>query len=174
MKSFTPELRWELSALYRRIDERVRALFRKHGARLHCALGCASCCIDDITVFEIEALNIVTHYAQLLSHELPHPKGACAFLDAQGACRIYDRRPYVCRTQGLPLRWIEETLEEGLVEMRDICPLNEEGQPIEELPAEDCWEIGPAEETLAALQYRLNNGRMRRIPLRSLFRRKNL
>ena len=34
------------------------------------------------------------------------PEGACAFLDGEGGCRVYPDRPYVCRTQGLPLRWI--------------------------------------------------------------------
>ena len=39
----------------------------------------------------------------------------------------------VCRTQGLPLRFIEET-DDGLAEFRDICPLNDDPKhPIEEL-----------------------------------------
>jgi len=166
---FTAGLHRELAGLYQRIDRRSKALFRTHGRRLHCGLGCTSCCIDGLSVFEIEALNIQYHYADLLKNEQPHPEGACAFLDETGACRIYDQRPYVCRTQGLPLRWLEEGPQGGLVEMRDICPLNEEGQPVEELPAEACWEIGPVEEALAALQQRLTNGTMRRMLLRSLF-----
>ncbi|MBK7707050.1 MAG: hypothetical protein IPJ30_15135 [Acidobacteria bacterium] len=56
---------------------------------------------------------------------MPHTRGACAFLD-QDACRIYPDRPYVHRTQGLPLRWIEDDLEEAF-KYRDICPLNEAG-----------------------------------------------
>jgi Fe-S-cluster containining protein len=84
-------------------------------------------------------------------------------LDDEKRCRIYAHRPYVCRTQGLPLRWIEDEGEE-IYEARDICPLNAEGPPLEELPAEECWSIGPFEERLAREQ---KDGA--RVALRSLF-----
>ncbi|MFH1568638.1 MAG: YkgJ family cysteine cluster protein, partial [Gemmatimonadota bacterium] len=97
-------------------------------------------------------------------------EGACAFLDAEGACRIYPQRPYVCRTQGLPLRWLDE-VDGATVELRDICPLNEEGVPIEELDAAACWTIGPAEGALAEFQARADGGQGRRVALRGLFHR---
>lgn len=104
------------------------------------------------------------HHASVLD-EAPHPDGACAFLDAEKRCRIYEHRPYVCRTQGLPLRWLEEDEEtDEVFEARDICPPNAEGPPLEELPAEACWTIGPFEERLARQQ---NDGE--RVALRSLF-----
>ena len=84
---------------------------------------------DQITVFEVEAEVIRRHHADLLAEGEPHAEGACAFLDGEGACRIYEHRPYVCRTQGLPLRWLEE-LDGETVELRDICPLNDEDDPI--------------------------------------------
>jgi len=80
----------------------------------------------------------------------------CAFLDDAGACRIYSHRPYVCRSQGVPLRWTDEDEAGDLVELRDICPLNEAGTPIEALPAESCWSIGWAETALAQLQSSLD------------------
>jgi phosphoglycolate phosphatase len=120
-------------------------------------------------VFAVEAEQIRRHHAGLLATAAPHPEGACAFLDSAGSCRIYDRRPYVCRTQGLPLRWIEEPPGEASVEYRDICPLNEAGPAIETLPEESCWTIGPVEGRLATLQARRGGGLLRRIPLRSLF-----
>lgn len=36
--------------------------------------------------------------------------------------------------------------------MRDICPFNEEGEPIVNLKIEDCWAIGPFEEKLTEIQ----------------------
>jgi len=149
-----------------------------HAERLRCARGCHGCCVDDLTVFQIEADRIRAHHAELLATGAPHPEGACAFLDAEGACRIYAHRPYVCRTQGLPLRWIDE-VEGELAELRDICPLNEPGEPIEELPEDACWELGPIEERLAATE--LEEGRAAgdsgapeatrpRVRLRDLFR----
>ncbi len=159
-----------LEEIYRIVEEAVARLYHLHGERLRCCRGCCDCCVDEITVFEVEALYIGSRYAELLREGEPHPEGGCAFLDSKGDCRIYDSRPYVCRTQGLPLRWIDETSDGDLVEMRDICPLNDPGPPVVELPEEACWTIGPVEELLARLQATLDAGRLRRVFLRALFR----
>lgn len=159
-----------LLELHGGIDDVADALAQYHGARLRCARGCSSCCVDGITVFEVEADRIRANHADLLDRGTPHAEGMCAFLDADGACRVYDDRPYVCRTQGLPLRWFDEADNGEVVERRDICPLNDEGQPIEELDAEACWTIGPVESSLAVLQERSGEGELRRIALRDLFR----
>jgi uncharacterized protein len=157
-----------LSYLYEKLNARVTYLSEIHANRLHCSLGCADCCIDDISVSEVEALNIRQHYGDLLSKKSPHPKGACAFLSEDNSCRIYERRPYVCRTQGLPLHWIEE--EDGkTIAFRDICPQNESGTPIEELPEKECWKIGPVEEELSKLQIAITKGTIKRVKLRDLF-----
>jgi Fe-S-cluster containining protein len=157
----------ELARFYRQVDDLAAHLREAHAARLKCGRGCSSCCADDLNVYQIEAENIRAQYPSVLM-ETPHPAGVCAFLDDAGACRIYASRPYVCRTQGLPLRWLEETDEETFVELRDICPLNEAGEPIEELPEETCWTIGPFEQTLAQLQY-AQDKTMPRVALRDLF-----
>ncbi len=163
----------KLREIYRSLEDAAERLSRHHGERLRCVRGCCDCCVDEITVFEVEALHIGSRYAELLREGEPHPEGACAFLDSKGDCRIYDARPYVCRTQGLPLRWIDETPEGDLVEMRDICPLNDPGPPVVELPEEACWTIGPVEEMLAGLQATLAGGELRRVLLRALFRRQD-
>jgi hypothetical protein len=124
--------------------------------------------VDEITVFAVEAQRIRTRAPQVL-REAPHPPGACAFLDAAGACRIYEHRPYVCRTQGLPLRWIDFDAPAGPVEHRDICPLNEAGPPLESLPEDACWELGPWEARLATLQAGRAGGALPRVRLRELF-----
>jgi hypothetical protein len=139
-----------VAALHGDVDREAGRLQVIHAERLECRRGCSGCCVDDLTVFEVEAAPIRRLHAELLATGVAHTVGACAFLDEESACRIYAERPYVCRTQGLPLRWIEERAG-GDVELRDICPLNEAGQPIEELSAESCWTIGPFEERLARL-----------------------
>jgi Fe-S-cluster containining protein len=168
--SYNPEQ--EIQDLYRRIDEAVKVLTKLHAGRLHCAPGCSSCCVDDITVYSVEAMNIRTHHPALLDDGTPHAAGACAFLDTRGECRIYADRPYVCRTQGLPIRWMDEDDEGNVIELRDICPLNERGTPVEELQEEACWTIGPFEERLSAIQSQAGNGVMTRVALRGLFREK--
>jgi hypothetical protein len=151
------------------MDQSVDRLSIIHASRLHCQKSCTDCCIDDLTVFEIEALNIQKFNKTLLKTGIPHVKGMCAFLDDEGACRIYEQRPYVCRTQGLPLHWIEERENGSMVAMRDICPINDPGTPVESLPEDVCWKIGPFEEQLARLQLSLDKGEMRRVKLRDLF-----
>ena len=162
-----------IDALHRQVDRLTAPLDSWHRDRLQCRPGCSSCCGDDLTVWAVEADLIRRHHADLLDTGSPHPEGACAFLDDLGRCRIYEHRPYVCRTQGYPLRWLDEA-DDGLslVELRDICPLNDEtGPPIEELPAEACWTLGPFEQQLAQLQHNASDGSMTRVRLRDLFSR---
>lgn len=151
--------------LHDEIDREAPALAERHEARLKCRRGCFDCCVDGITVFEVEAERIRAGARELLENGEPHPAGRCAFVGAEGECRIYEHRPYVCRTQGLPLRWLDH---EAQAEYRDICPLNDEGTPIEELDAADCWTLGETEERLAKL-----NGSAGRVALRDLFRKRS-
>ena len=156
-----------LSQLHTEVDEQAAALHALHTRRLQCRKGCSGCCVDDLTVFAVEAERIRGRHGELLARGIPHREGACAFLDDTDACRVYVHRPYVCRTQGLPLRWIEEC-NDGPVELRDICPLNEAGDPVETLPTDACWTIGPFEERLRHLQLAAD-GRLTRVRLRDLF-----
>jgi Fe-S-cluster containining protein len=154
-----------LRELHAEVDALSADLERAHAERLHCARGCASCCIDDLTVLPIEAARIRSAHAQLLATGDPHPAGACAFLDADRACRIYDDRPYVCRTQGLPLRWLEEDEHEEIVEQRDICELNLAGPKLEDMAEDAFWLIGPFEQRLLDA----DDSDEERVALRSLF-----
>ncbi|MEZ5426271.1 MAG: YkgJ family cysteine cluster protein [Pyrinomonadaceae bacterium] len=158
----------KLKNLYREVDSLANELSEFHAERLKCQKGCSACCVDGIAVFGIEAENIRRKHRDLVGEKKPHPAGFCAFLDQAGGCRIYPDRPYVCRTQGLPLRWFEE-IEREWIELRDICPLNEEGEPLEELPADKCWTIGEFEGRLAELQKRFGRGALEREKLRDLF-----
>jgi uncharacterized protein len=157
-----------LVALHNDIELAARKLHVLHAVRLACKRGCSGCCVEGISVFGIEADRIRQAYPELLLLGAPHALGACAFLDAEGGCRIYEERPYVCRTQGLPLRWIEDDRE-----LRDICPMNEVPEhssqtALEELPEDACWTLGPTEAKLAALDLAQNRSGSRTL-LRSLF-----
>lgn len=157
----------KLKLFYHAIDCRVKHLTRLHANRLQCRRGCSNCCVDDITIWNVEAENIRLNPANV-SLEHPRESGGCAFLDENDDCRIYESRPYVCRTQGLPLRWFDE-IDREIYEFRDICPLNENDEPIEELAENECWTIGEPETRLAELQKEFGNDVMQRIPLRELF-----
>jgi Fe-S-cluster containining protein len=159
----------DLQNFYTDVDAAARRLESVHAERLQCRKGCSSCCVDGISVFEVESENIRTRHAELLENGVPHAEGACAFLDEEGACRIYADRPYVCRTQGLPLRWLEDA-DEGYIEYRDICPLNDDPEePLESLSEDKFWTIGEFEGRLAMLQRSTDVADTRRIELRNLF-----
>ncbi len=156
-----------LVRLHAVVDELTTPLHARHADRLQCRRGCADCCVDDLSVFQVEAARIQAAYPDVLASS-PHPPWACAFLDEAGACRVYEARPYVCRTQGLPLRWLEER-RGRVVERRDICPLNGEGPPLGALPKDDCWSLGPVEDRLRQLQEGVDGGEGQRVALRALF-----
>ena len=161
----------ELRQLHDDVDRRAAALAVLHGERLQCGRGCAACCIDDLSVCQIEAERIRCAHPELLAEAPPHPEGACAFLSADGACRIYADRPYVCRTQGLPLRWLDEDSKGEIHERRDICELNLAGPPLDGLEDDACWLLGPAELDLDRIERRWRAGPPLRVRLRELFRR---
>lgn len=151
------------------VDELVAPITVAHGSRLKCRAGCNDCCSDALSVFEVEAAVIERHHGELLATGVANEGGGCAFLDGRGQCRVYQHRPYVCRTQGLPLRWLERDDDGAPAEVRDVCPLNAEGPALEELTADECWTVGPIEERLAMRQSAIDGGEGRRIALRSLF-----
>jgi len=159
----------ELDALRAAVDARVGRTAARHVGRLRCGRGCSACCVDSIEVFSVEALAIRERHGELLARGEPGPPGACAFLDAEGACRIYPDRPHVCRTQGLPLRFFLEDEQGEIEERRDICALNLEGPALASIDEDDCWLIGPDELRLAQLEDRVTGGAPRRLALRGLF-----
>ena len=167
----------EVRRFHAAVDVMVAELVERLPGPMVCGPGCSDCCIDDLKVFPVEAELIRTHAPALLSADVPHPPGKCAFLDESGSCRVYPCRPYVCRTQGLPLRWLEDGADGEVAELRDICPLNDDalqamGSPLEGLAADQCWSLGDFESRLAGLQASLSgfSVELPRISLRSLFK----
>lgn len=159
---------------HRDVDSALRPLNWEHEKQLECKQGCSDCCQDELTIFEVEATVIKAHYPELLAQGTPHAPGMCAFLDDSGGCRIYEHRPYVCRSQGLPLRWIDEDEAGELGEYRDICPKNDAPNFLESLPVESCWTLGPAEEALQQVQVENQEPgtEPKRLMLRDLFEQK--
>ena len=170
MSDYSPEILNALKRFYSALDSHIHSIEEKNRSRIHCKKGCFSCCKDDLEVFGIEAEFIRSNEKEFLENASPNAKGMCAFLDAQGACRIYDSRPFVCRTHGVPISYLQED-EEGEFELRDICPLNEEGEPIEELPEEKIFQNTSWEEKLALMQLMADKGEMQREKLRGLFKK---
>ncbi|MEA9355681.1 YkgJ family cysteine cluster protein [Bacteriovorax sp. PP10] len=97
----------------------------KHSDKMQCKKGCSKCCQTDISVFEIESDRIEDWFAaqepveqqRLLDlWQTPNQETYCTFL-YNDQCTIYEARPLICRTQGLPLYVASENV-------LDYCPLN--------------------------------------------------
>lgn len=166
--NYPPEILKALQQFYSVLDKQIAGIEEKNKARINCRKGCFSCCKDDLEVFGIEAENIRLNHFEFLKNEKPHKNGMCAFLNEEGACRIYESRPFICRTHGVPISYLQED-EEGEFELRDICPLNEEGEPLETLPEEKLFQNNVWEEKLVMLQIHADHGKMDRKMLRDLF-----
>lgn len=159
-------------ALVAKVDAFFEAAARR-GADLACGAGCAACCQVELTVSPVEAEVIARALARRGPWE-PSPEG-CAMLDADGRCAIYEARPLVCRSQGLPLAYPAGTIapdalrgSAGDAELT-WCPLNFRKR----LPAgADVFDAGRADEALALVNraFCAERGRdpLARVPLRDL------
>ncbi len=118
---------------------------RSQPQNLQCGRGCSLCCYGlfeigsgDVPVIaegleamhpmrrkkiirravELQAVNLRECSAEEKEAFFERTKSTpCPLLDENGACQMYEHRPLVCRTFGLPLR-------EGRKYIGDICELN--------------------------------------------------
>jgi len=105
------ELCADCDALGRRVHETF-------GKQWQCRPGCSGCC-QLLTVCGLEAVALLKS-GLLLGNagQAAAGDGLCCLL-RDNRCLVYEQRPLICRTHGLPL--VSSTLTEGEV---DCCPLN--------------------------------------------------
>lgn len=129
-------------ALVARVDEFERGVRERRAADVACRAGCSACCHAQLTVCDVEAalaresLRALDEAARdRLAARLTEPRAdrdPCVMLELDGRCAIYEGRPLVCRTQGLPLRYPEGVIPVDAVLARargtgdpvTWCPLN--------------------------------------------------
>ncbi len=147
----------------------------RHAAALSCRLGCTACCQQDLSVSPIEAAHIRAHLAEhgvpphdgsrtdidqhALFETLAHGK-PCSFLSTGGGCGIYEARPLICRTHGLPVL-VEDEVE--------ACPLNFQGEHVE-LRQDDVLNLNTLNTMLAMINqvYTQTTGEDERVQLSAL------
>jgi hypothetical protein len=98
-----------LGELTRKVDAFFSRVADRHGADMQCATGCSECCHVRLTITAVEAAAIRAHVAgwsRARRQDLgaTGPRHHCAALDSAGRCKIYDARPLVCRSHGVPIR----------------------------------------------------------------------
>jgi len=114
-----------------RLSAKLQARYSKH---LVCGAGCAGCCHHHLSVFVLEAeearaaiealpapirARVEEQAREIIKREARGEPVACPLL-VDGRCSIYESRPLICRTQGLPLLMEAEDGEREV----DFCPLN--------------------------------------------------
>lgn len=109
-----------LVTLRRRIDDHFAAAQRRSPDAMRCAAGCDRCCRVRISVFAIEAERIEARLRTLPSalrervRAQANDPDRCAML-VEGMCVVYEERPLICRSHGVPVRVDGQT---------QCCPLN--------------------------------------------------
>jgi uncharacterized protein len=118
------------------VDELSAELEKSHRKHMMCRAGCDLCCMD-YSIFPVEFYYIRNKLrASNIKPELPaiEVDNTCVFLkDHQ--CSIYDERPIICRTHGLPLLFANE---EGEWEL-SACELNFTEFDLEDFTSENTF-----------------------------------
>lgn len=103
------------------IDKLSERLEKQHSNHMKCKAGCDMCCMD-YSVLPIEFYSIVNalksnNIKPLINSDAKEED--CIFLNNH-RCMIYEDRPIICRTHGLPLLFMSD---EGNWEL-SACELN--------------------------------------------------
>jgi len=107
--------------LINEIDQHTAFLEYMHHKHMKCKNGCALCCID-FSVFPIEFYYLLNELKeQNVKHEPDSDLSTeiCVFLRSN-SCTIYNQRPIMCRTHGLPILYANDNGEWEL----SACELN--------------------------------------------------
>lgn len=99
------------------LDLEISRLQQRLQSFIVCGPGCSSCC-RKFSVLSLEAALMTGSAGS--SADLSGTGQFCGFL-ADNRCSIYPRRPIICRTQGLPIGYLDEAHEHIEV---SACPLN--------------------------------------------------
>lgn len=112
--------------LVARVDALCSDITAVLGDQITCSAGCSTCC-SSITVFPVEAAymrhaleNMPDRQAEeIRSHVAEHAHGERCPLLLHHRCLLYEARPIICRTHGLPIIYTEDGRRNS-----DCCPLN--------------------------------------------------
>lgn len=94
-------------ALLEKADSFFSKVFNKNSSEMKCSEGCSKCCVDGITLLRVERDRILSHLKNRDEIPVKSQSGRCAFLSSEGRCKIYEVRPIVCRTWGIPILYSE-------------------------------------------------------------------
>ena len=122
-----------LVILRSRVDAHFEAAVARTPEGFACRPGCDACCQVRLSVFAVEADPLREALAQLerrdpATRERVREQGrdpgatGCALL-VDGRCVVYEQRPLICRSHGLPIAVRDPDDPDGPLTL-DHCPLN--------------------------------------------------
>jgi uncharacterized protein len=91
----------EYFLLRKELDEFSEQLIIEHQQHIECKAGCSGCCME-FNILPVEFHALKTEASGILKNIVQQIDSPCPLL-ADGFCQIYSSRPFICRTQGLPL-----------------------------------------------------------------------
>jgi uncharacterized protein len=110
------------SRLRKTIDKISDALSTRHSPHMQCRKGCDLCCMD-YSILPVEFHYIQKQLKKSENHKSFSSKEkdgtGCIFLK-ENSCTIYNNRPVICRSHGLPLLFTNDDYEWEL----STCELN--------------------------------------------------
>lgn len=121
-----PRILDNYSQLTARVDALCNSIASALGDQITCSPGCSSCCTS-ITVFPVEAAAMrealdnlpQEKVTEILRHISGHDdEGRCPLL-LHHRCLLYEARPIICRTHGLPIVYTSDGQRNS-----DCCPRN--------------------------------------------------
>jgi uncharacterized protein len=110
--------------LMREVDAAVHTLEGLHKNHLQCQPGCCSCCtISSVLPLEAAALNMaiarLDKKVKMIIRDQRQGEVCPLLVDCR--CAVYQARPLICRTHGLPIAYVD--YERQAIEV-SVCPLN--------------------------------------------------
>ena len=121
MKNRLEEIFSKYLSIRIQVDDLSERLTQQHSKHMLCKAGCDLCCMD-YSIFPVEFYSILNQLKQSnIKPEIKanHSKKDCIFLHNH-RCTIYNERPVICRTHGLPLLYMNDNSEWEL----SACELN--------------------------------------------------
>ncbi len=138
-------------ALIAKVDGLCDSIRSRYADQIVCRKGCAECC-SHISHFPVEAVALARALMEMPSDHMKRflnladttqTDGPCPLL-ADNTCLLYDARPLICRTHGMPILFASP---EG--PRLDFCPRN--FQNVESLPGEAMLDLDQLNRILHAI-----------------------
>ena len=130
-------------SLARDVARKFEVIRQRNQGCMECREGCSDCCRCRLSITRVEEAYLRRGLARLpisirveLKSRATTETEMCPALDANGCCQIYESRPLICRSHGVPLRYRHPV---SLIhpDVIDVCEKNFTEVSTTSMPIED-------------------------------------